>query len=184
LFVEVIQVSPPKSEVNKRGNAYQVLELAFKDQAGKVSGKKLLSFQNQDVFNTFTKAKQGDKFNVTSEKVGDFWNWTAVEPAGELSGGEGAGTSTPQTKPHAPVGSRVTGSRDFETASERAARQRSISRQAVLNTAVAFVSAIGDKKATQDDILRLAGNFEDWVNRTNEAKVAPSRVTIEEEIPN
>jgi len=185
MFVEVIQITGPRNEVNKKGNAYQILEVAFKDQAGKVNGKKLLSFQNPEVFNFFAKAKQGDKFNVTSEKVGDFWNWVGVESTTGFSAGPQTSSGSPQNQGQTSVGSRLAREDRYETPEERALNRLRIGRQAALNTAVEFFKAAG-KKPVQDDVIETAAAFERWVHRDSSgAAKAPSsnHVSLEEDIP-
>jgi len=167
VFVEVIQVQGPTNASGKGGKAYQVLEVAYKDQAGRVQGKKLLSFQNPDVFKLFSTAQQGDKFDVNSEKVGDFWNWTRADVAFDVPASPAASSSSPARQTPGTAG-KVTGS-NYETPSERAVNRERIGRQAALNTATAILTAT--KKAfSVDDVLGVAGTLEQWVHRDSSAK--------------
>jgi hypothetical protein len=172
MIVEIVKVDGPKSEAGKGGKAYQIIEVAYKDEAGRIQGKKLVSFQNPTVFDAFSKAQSGERFDVTSEKVGNFWNWTGVGPAG-------AAASVPTgSKPTS--GGKVIGN-NYETAEERKEKQRVITKLAVLNTAVAFLTATGDKKASKETVVESAEFFEKWV--IDKPSAIKALASIEEDIP-
>jgi hypothetical protein len=152
MYLEIVKVEPVQS-IAKGNNVYQTVDVAYKNQDGKIQGKKLVSFQNKDVFDAITKAQSGDKFNITVEQNGKFWNWVAIAPA----------TSAPTSVYGKPATGKVVGS-NYETAAERARRQLIISRQAVLNTAIAFFE-MTKQKVNLDDVLHTAAALEAWVRR-------------------
>jgi len=107
------------------------------------------------VFKAFERAEAGDEINVKSEKVGDYWNWTAILADGEVS------QATPVANSTAPA-TRVTGS-NYETKEERALKQRYIVKQSSISAAVAIL-IVGAKSAPSvKDVIALADEFVDYV---------------------
>ena len=144
LSVDVTEKKGPKS-------TYKQAEVSYKDlDKGSVAGKKLLSFSNKDVFDTLANARHGMQFDVTSEKKGVFWEWTAVKALGD------APVTTESRTPSA------TPKSTYETAEERAARQVLIVRQSCLAQAV---STLKTEKVvpTKEDVMALATFYSDWV---------------------
>jgi hypothetical protein len=169
--IEIVNIIPPRQE-QKGNGTYQVLEVAYKNDAGKVQGKKLVSFNFPEVFDALSKANRGDIYDIEVVKDGKYWNWkgaaksdgTTAAPAGEVS---------------RPVG-RVTGS-NYETADERKHKQKLITRQASINAAIAFAEAVGDKKATPATITETAAFFENWVTRPDTPMEAVQK--LQDDIP-
>ena len=56
------------STVPTAKGSYEVAEVAYKDETGKVNGKKIMSFTNKEVFKVLKDSKSGDLFTVSSEK--------------------------------------------------------------------------------------------------------------------
>ena len=64
--VEIVNVTPPQFVKTAKGG-YNVLEVAYKSD-GKVTGKKLMDFASKAAFDLLLNAKQGEVFDVESEK--------------------------------------------------------------------------------------------------------------------
>lgn len=128
--LEVIQVKN-ETKPNKNGGTYQQLEVAYKNLSdGKVAAKKVMSFSNPAVFNTLANAKSGEVFEITSEKKGDFWEWTNAAQA--VPGATVAPISAPVPFSKQPVKST------YETPEERAKRQIYIIKQSSVSSAIAY----------------------------------------------
>lgn len=141
-----VEVSTPP------GKKYQVAEVAYKDHEGKVSGKKIMSFVNKDVFNQVSKAKGGDVFDVTLAKDdAGYWQWTSITAL--------TGITTNTNAPKANASPKST----YETPEERAQKQVYIVRQSSLTNAIALANATGDKLATPESIIAVAKQFEAYV---------------------
>lgn len=155
MLVKVVSVN--REDIpNKNGKGtYGKLTVAYRDDKGKLSEKSILSFTNPAVFKHFEKASAGDEVNVKSEKVGDYWNWTAILADGETT------QSTPAPSTSAPA-TRVTGS-NYETKEERAAKQRYIVKQSSLSAAVNVLTVGAKTPPSVDDVLSLADKFVDYV---------------------
>lgn len=131
--------------------SYQVAEVAYKDEAGKVSGKKVMSFSNQKVFDALKIAQAGEVYTVASEKdAKGYWQWTSISKGADTSVKPQA-TSNPSPKSN------------YETPEERAQRQVYIIRQSSLTNAVSLLAATGDKKATPETVIAIAKQFEAYV---------------------
>ena len=141
---------------NKNGKGtYGKLTVAYRNDQGKLAEKPLLSFTNPAVFKAFEKAEAGDEINVKSEKVGDYWNWTAI-----LAEGETASVST--QAPTSNAATRVTGS-NYETKEERALKQRYIVKQSSLSAAVALLNVGAKTPPNSKDVIALADEFVEYV---------------------
>jgi len=122
------------------------LEISY--ESGGVSGKqRIVPFANPSVFKTLDGAAVGDSFDValtTNAKGYDVWS--AIGAVGTIKALPAAAT-------------KVIGS-NYETADERALKQRYIVRQSSLANAIAF-HAHNDK--TSDEIIDCAKKFEEYV---------------------
>ena len=156
MLVKVVSVS--REDVpNKNGKGtYGKLTVAYRDDKGKLSEKTILSFTNPAVFKTFERAEAGTEINVKSEKVGDYWNWTAI-----LTDGEVSQSSAPTSNTTASA-TRVTGS-NYETKEERALKQRYIVKQSSLSAAVSILTVGAKTPPEVDAVIALADKFVDYV---------------------
>lgn len=155
MLVKVVSVSREDVK-NKTGNGtYGKLTVAYRDDKGKLSEKTILSFTNPAVFKTFERAEAGAEINVKSEKVGDYWNWTAILADGEVSQSS-APTSSNSTA------TRVTGS-NYETQEERALKQRYIVKQSSLSAAVSILTVGAKTPPEVDAVIALADKFVEYV---------------------
>lgn len=132
------------AEVNK--GKYKEFDLAYKKD-GKIEGKKFLSFKYPEVYNALLNSKEGDEFEVTTEKVDNFWQWTRL---GATQGGNSVPEPT-ATKENTRPANRVVGS-TYETPEERAKKQKYIVRQSSLTTALDFLIHNNPKTPITTDI--------------------------------
>lgn len=113
---------------------------------GKEFKRKLVSFSTGKLpYDALKAAKPGEKYDIKLEKdENGNWFWSEVI---KVEGGMGPKDNT-------------TGkSGNWETTEERARRQILIVRQSCLAQAIAFGNA------EVEDVIALAGKFEEWVNR-------------------
>lgn len=163
--VEIINVSAA-SEVKTGKTPYKVIEVAFKCD-GKVEGKKLVSFANEQIFALAQTFKQGDLLDVALEKdKNGYWQWIEAVKSGSQ---ESAAPSVeynpaPTTKPA--VSGRVTGS-NYETAEERKVKQRNITRQFSINASLEYLALSKAKDLGLDAVLEIAKRFENHVYSTD-----------------
>jgi hypothetical protein len=138
-------------EVNKvPGKTWKAIEVSYKNDKGEIKGKKVMSFSIKEGLDLLTGATEGTKLDIEVIKEGEYWNWKKVNAGGtsKSNGKASSGYSVP--------------SRDFETKTERAARQVLIVRQSCLSTAVALYG-IGKVVPNADDVIELARRFEGFV---------------------
>jgi len=176
--IEIVNVIPPKTE--QRGNSsYQVLEVAYKDEQGRVSGKKIMSFADPAVFETLSKSNRGESYDIKAVKEGKFWNWKdASKSDGSVSPTAAKSPSTGFT----PTTGRVTGS-NYATQAEREWQQTRIGRQACLNSAIALAVSNGSKLKLEA-IVADAEKLEAWVNRRDAKKEAVAAIeAMADDIP-
>ena len=157
--ITVIDVGTPNTHTAKNGRSYQSMEVTYKDDSGKVSSKKLMSFSNPDVFKQAKDWQKGDEVNIDSQKDdAGYWQWVGILGEGEVSK---AIASTSTSTSSSAKATRVTGS-NYETKEERAQRQVMIVRQSSLSNAVATF-ALDGTKASANDVISLAKVYESYV---------------------
>lgn len=143
--IEVISVNTNSVPTAKGG--YQIAEVAYKNLAdGKVTGKKIMSFANKDVFKIVTSAKAGDVFDVTTEKDDKgYWQWKSLNSStGAVSGPKAGGFTSPRST--------------YETPEERKQRQDFIIRQSSLSSAIAALKT-EKNSPTFEEVAALAEKF-------------------------
>lgn len=176
--IQIIDVGMPNTHASKNGRSYQSIEVTYKGSDGKVSAKKLMSFSNPSVFKTISGLAKGATIDVvTTKDDAGYWQWTGINDGSTVS-------TQPTTTQSASPTTRVTGS-NYETAEERAARQRLIVRQSSLSAAVA-ISTVGAKTLDKEAIKSLAQELTDWVfevNQTSIAKLDADIADIQDDIP-
>ena len=138
------------------GGTYKGAEIVFKDANGKVQTKNIhengLKYAPA-VKNGLESLEPGDNFTVEMEKKDDFWTWISIKK----------GIEQEENKKPTTQQSTTTKSTSWETAEERAARQKLIVRQSSLTNAVAFLVLQGRTHATEEDVLETATTFYNWV---------------------
>lgn len=152
-----IQIQVLGVMVESKGK-YDQAEVSYKDLGnGKVSSKKLFSFNNKEVYNLIKGARTGEIFTIEMTKNDKgYWDWIKANVTTNVST-----TNTPS--PDQPT-SRATPSpkSTYETAEERAQRQVMIVRQSSASTAVQALKT--DKKAlTADEVITFAKKLEAYV---------------------
>ena len=171
LTLEILNVGEVGYTKTARGG-YSTLEVAYKNE-GKVEGKKLVDFNNKDVFNFVKDLKPGDVIQITTEKKEEdkFWNWVGVTIAtGGVAVPAASGAPTVATNTNVKSVGRVTGS-NYETPEERAKKQVYIVRQSSISSAIEFAKQQGNVPSIED-ILEVAAEFEAFVFSTGETPVA------------
>lgn len=131
---------------------YKVAEVAYKSD-GKTKGMKVLDFVQREVFASLMSInpQPGDILEVEfSQNDKGFWQFSSVAK-GEKVASVGSSGAAPAAK---------TG--NWETSTERAARQVMIVRQSSLSNAVALSEA-NKAKSTPEDIIAIAKVFEAYV---------------------
>ena len=178
MLVKVVSVS--REDVpNKNGKGtYGKLTVAYRDDKGKLSEKTILSFTNPAVFKTFERAEAGAEINVKSEKVGDYWNWTAILADGEVSQALVSNGATAS----AAGSTRVTGS-NYETKEERALKQRYIVKQSSLSAAVAILTVGAKTPPEVNSVIALADKFVDYVFEEKKIDLSIGIQDINDDIP-
>lgn len=152
--IQIIDVGTPNTHAAKNGRSYQSIEVTYKGADGKVGNKKLMSFSNPEVFKRISALTKGNSIDVvTTKDEAGYWQWTGINDDTTPSATPSQTTSAPTT--------RVTGS-NYETAEERAARQRLIVRQSSLTAAIAILK-VGKDSVTNEEVLELAEELTDWV---------------------
>ena len=150
MIIKIIAISGPEA-VKK----YFTLEVNYKDESGKVAGKKLLSFNHPLVFNTMKAAQAGESYEIkTVKNDAGYWDWTEAR---KVEGGEVTKQAQTSTQQFA-----ASSTDRFETKEERAQRQVLIVRQSSLSNAVETL-AVGAKAVKPQDVLDLAAVYEEWV---------------------
>ena len=155
--IEIINVQSTTKPTAK--GSYQQLDVAYKnlDFQGKVEGRKIMSFTNKEVFATLSKATNGQVYEITRVKEGEYWQWSAAM----LQGEDGGGTNMTQSVSNASKPSASPKS-TYETPEERASRQRMIVRQSSISNAIETLKV--EKKAVDTkDVIKVAQVYFDWV---------------------
>jgi hypothetical protein len=155
--ITIVDVAPAVTKTASTGRQYQEIELMFKDNTGKPSSRKIMSF-TQDLFRAVQGLQRGANVYVNrqkNDKTG-YWDWVSI--------GEGAPEvgQQPQQQASASPTTRVAGS-NYETKEERAARQVMIVRQSSLSTAVSALGIGGKTPIDVNQVIDYAKVLEAYV---------------------
>ena len=133
---------------------YQMANVSYKTEDGKVEGKKIASFTFKEVFKALSQSQTGDIFDVESQKNDKgYWDWTFVKAAGK--------NTAPTSSGYSPT---VRKGGDWETAEERAKKQVYIVRQSSIAAAIRLGELNGTTgPVTEEDIIASAKLFEEYV---------------------
>ena len=176
--IQIIDVGTPNTHAAKNGRSYQSIEVTYKGADGKVGNKKLMSFSNPNVFKALSTMNKGDQVDVvTTKDDAGYWQWTGINDGTSSAPAQTSSSTTP-------TATRVTGS-NYETADERAARQRLIVRQSSLSAAVSILT-VGAKTVDKEVVKNLAQELTDWVfevKQTTIAKLDADIADIPDDIP-
>lgn len=141
---------------------YQKAEVIYDNGQYTNQTFKLMSFSNPDVFKTVSKASKGDQFDVeVTKNAAGFNQWVAIKP---LDGDENVEQPSTGSVVRAASSSSTAVSRPstYETAEERAVRQRLIVRQSSITSAIATLS-VGSKGLDADAVMKLAEEYVEFV---------------------
>ena len=163
--IEILSVTV--NTVPTAKGSYQVAEVAYKDEGGKVNDKKIMSFTNKGVFETVSKAQTGNIFDVeTSKDDKGYWQWNHIKPASRNASAPAQSIPTPRS--------------NYETPEERKQRQDYIIRQSSLSTAVAVLKTEKNIPSVED-VTYTAEQFVKFVY--NKADSITSIEQMEDDIP-
>jgi hypothetical protein len=162
MLITVVNVDITTTPAKGKGRPWSTAEVAYKNERGEIKSWKVISFANPQVFDAIKEAKNGDQFDITLGKTTgkDGQEYTAWTSATKADGATAVTGNGPAAKP---VG-KVVGS-NYETAEERAFRQRLIVRQSSLTAALGYYNHPSNHKAnvTEQDVMALADQFSAWV---------------------
>ena len=153
-------------KVQKGRNSYQVAEIVYTTDRGENKTKKVMSFSNPAVFAAAQKLTSGTRVEVENDGA-PYYNWTKLDVVGD-------NTVSTRAVPAAAAASTATKS-TYETADERATKQRLIVKQSSISSALEFFKLQAGGKAstvTPNDVFELAQDIVDWVYDTDEAMAA------------
>lgn len=173
--IKVIAVSPEEQK-----GTYLQYDVTYKDVVkGTTGGKTLRNFAQKEVYEFFKTIPSGTLVDVVNEKSSDgkYWNWTKASVSGE--GPATGGNSTP-TRKEAFYSSGGKNVGNYESATERATKQRNITRLAVLERAILYY---GTKQPAPEAVLSLAEKFEEWTNRETLATATKAIIDMEDDVP-
>ena len=154
--MSIITIQEVNKEFKTKGKGkWSELQVTYTDN-GKNFQKKILSFQNPAVFEALQDAKQGDIYDVTVTKDGEYYNWSSAKKVDKDAASNAA--------PAAPSSGRVLGS-NYETADERRLKQLYIIKQSSISNAIEFAKmrTPEEEPYTPGDIPTLAQQFVDFV---------------------
>lgn len=152
-----IQIQVLSVNVEDKGK-YKMAEIAYKNLSdGKTTAKKLMSFNNPNVYSTITSAKSGEIFTVEmSKNEKGYWDWIAATSGSNTAGADTQTTTTSKT------GATPSPKSTYETPEERAKKQVYIVRQSSISAAIETIKT--DKKTpTVTEVLEVAKQYEAFV---------------------
>jgi hypothetical protein len=157
MYITVLNASETQV-AGKNGKAgYQKLEVAYKDEEGKVTSKNLISIYAKDIYPTLKAAQPGDVFDVTSVKEGDYWVWKSLvksnSPAPVASASAPSGETKTYTAPKS----------NYETPEERAQKQIYIARTSGISNAIASLSVGAKAPLEPVKVLEVAQKFFNFI---------------------
>lgn len=179
--MKVTIVDVEVNSVTKGKNSYKIAEVVYASGDGQKKTQKIVDFANPSVFAVVSKAVKGNVFDVTVTKNDAGFNqWSSIAAEGEAPVGDAPRASAPApaassnrstgAAPAAPVRST------YETAEERAVRQRLIVRQSSITAAVAILTHANKSAITSEEVLTLAEEVTNWVFEEKQFKLeAPPR---------
>ena len=145
--------------VQKGKNTYHKAEILY-DTNGNKQSFKVIDFASPAVYKTISKATKGDMFDVeVTKNDAGFNQWVSCVP----TDGSGLSESTSANKSPSSGNAPAARASTYETADERATRQRLIVRQSSLTAALGILSP-GSKGPLDVQVVKaLAEELTDWV---------------------
>lgn len=172
--IEIVAVGDVETKKGPK-STYSLIDLTFKVD-GKARNRKIMSFSNKEVFATVKAASPGEVYDVTTEKNGEYWDWTAMERVTAETAARPAATNS------AGAASASARSGTWETPEERAKKQVYIVRQSSVGYAIEYLKATASDGFTQENVVDCAKYFEAYVFDTNLDADLPVQ-EVEDDIP-
>ena len=142
------------------GKKYNILDVAFVNERGENKTWKQFSFTGPAVFAALKEAKPGDVYDITTAKNDkDFTIWASATKS----------TGAPKASPNAPAGTAYKPT--YETAEERAIKQRLIVRQSSLGYAITALTTGSKSPPDTQAVIDLADKFVAYVYDAPELNV-------------
>jgi hypothetical protein len=153
----IIEIQDFKSEYTKTAKGgYNTGFVNYVNDRGESKTWKLMSFANPKVYDTLKSAVNGDRFDITTGKNDkDFTVWADAQKLEGAVKGESVSPAKASTV-------RPTVS-TYETADERAVKQRLIVRQSSLGYAIQVLANGGKSPPDKDAVKALADEFVAYV---------------------
>jgi hypothetical protein len=153
-------------KMNKNNKPYDMYEVAYKDDAGKLQSKKLLAFAIKSGGDLIKTATKGTELTIGMEKNdAGYWDWLSVAPLGTAPAAVAASPMSSPTQASSEgkkAAYTTNGNRDWETKEERQARQVMIVRQSSLSNAIALLKTEKVLPSTEE-VIKVAKAFEVFV---------------------
>jgi hypothetical protein len=163
-----------KSEVSTpEGKKYKICELGYKTDEGKVKGMRIFGFGNmKPIFDVASAAQKGDvleaSFQQNDKGYWEFGSLSATGATAPTSANDVSAGSVGDSKPKG----------NWETAEERAAKQTLITRQACLNSAVAYFEVVKGKPSLEE-LIATAKHFETKYVRATDKQADSTVPTVQ-----
>ncbi|MCR4284931.1 MAG: hypothetical protein NUV97_02705 [archaeon] len=166
--------------MSKANKPYTYLELAYKDESGRVSGRKVMPFgESKPVFETLSNSQVGEVFHITSvQNTAGFWDWIKASKDTSIPGATTPITQVGITRTPTQAG-KVLGS-NYETPEERAKKQVFIIRQSSITAALSYLN---NKAKSVSEVLQIAKEFENHVLFIDKPAATQGLIDMENDIP-
>lgn len=188
IFGKVIEVQIDVQVAKKGGGTYPGCLLTYRDKDGKACEQafheNVFKFK-QHIKETLKLLSPGDTFMLEKEKQGDFWNVMSINKTEGMEVSKVPDrASSPATQAASKPAGKVLGS-TYETPEERAKKQVYIVRQSSITAALSYFTLNKTAKASTEDILAIAKQFERYVFASTEEESDPMQdiVDMDSDIP-
>lgn len=174
---KVVEINLDTQVPKNGGGTYPGATISFRDANGKLQEKAFhanaLKF-NAALKNGLENLQAGDNFVANADKNDNgFWEWKSIAKAGAEVPKQA--TAQPNTK--APANTSSGG--NWATAEERAQTQVYIVRQSSLTNALKLFEIQGYKKATPEEVIEIAQEFEAFVLGTQKRPdIKPGKLAV------
>ncbi len=154
----VVSVEVETQVAKKNGGTYPGAELVYRGNDGKVNTQAWHenAFKYAaEIKTTLQSLKTGDMFEMVKEKDGDFWKVLSIVKTD--------GSTSTQTPSNTKQWTKPSDDGKWADKAEREANGVRIVRQNALGHAVNLLTLQGEKKATPQQVIDIASQFENWV---------------------
>ena len=150
--IKVLSVGEETSKKSTKG-FYKVFNLSYLTD-GKSRSKDIPNF-DKATYETLKNSHEGDEFDITLVKNGDFTNWGGVEKA--VASSSSSGSTSGET------GSASKRASTYESSEERAARQVYIIRQSSIANAITTLGAQTVGAVDPGQVMSIAEIYTQYV---------------------